>query len=157
MFRTSPSNQQPWYLVCWTVPIRSLHIYSVSTPVVILSFRAYGLSLSACDLLSSYTSNRRQRVQIKGSRSEWREVKKEYPRAQFLAPCFLKYSLMICFLLLTNVHCTTTKTTNPYLLLPVCSWCCFKFRDRLQQYHGTVFFRWFTNKPIEVSIYVAII
>ena len=44
--------------------------------LLIAKFRAYGLSLSACDLLSSYLSNRHQRVKIKGSRSEWREVKK---------------------------------------------------------------------------------
>ena len=86
--------------------------------LLIAKFRAYGLSLSACDLLSSYLSNRHQRVKIKGSSSEWREVKKEYHKAQFLAPCFLMYSLMICFILLTNVHCTTTQTTTPYLLLP---------------------------------------
>ena len=44
--------------------------------LLIAKFRAYGLSLSACDLLSSYLSNRHQQVKIKGSRSEWREVKK---------------------------------------------------------------------------------
>ena len=78
--------------------------------LLITKFRAYGLSLSAYDLLSSYLCNRHQRVKIKGGRSEWREVKKEYPRAQFLAPCFLIYSLMISIfqfqitLLSPNIH-----------------------------------------------------
>ena len=40
--------------------------------------------------------------------------KQEYPRAQFLAPCFLISSLMTCFILLTNAHCTTTQTTTPH-------------------------------------------
>ena len=61
--------------------------------LLIAKFRAFGLSLSACDLLWSYLSNRHQRVKIKGSRSERREVKKEHTRAQFLAPCFLIPSL----------------------------------------------------------------
>ena len=48
--------------------------------LLIAKFRAYGLSLSACDLPSSYLSNRHQRVKINGSRSEWREVKKGVPQ-----------------------------------------------------------------------------
>ena len=44
--------------------------------LLIAKFRAYGLSLSACDLLSSYLSYIHSRVKIKRSRSECREVKK---------------------------------------------------------------------------------
>ena len=54
--------------------------------LLIAKFRAYGLSLSACDLLSSYLSNRHQRVKIKGSRSEWRELKKGVPQGSILGP-----------------------------------------------------------------------
>ena len=48
--------------------------------LLIAKIRAYGLSLSACDLPTSYLSNRHQRVKIKGSRSEWREVKNRVPQ-----------------------------------------------------------------------------
>ena len=74
------------------------------------------ICLSACDLLSSYLSNIRQRVQIKGSRSEWREVKKEYPRAQFLAPCF--FNDMFPFVDKCSLYYEDDKSI---LLLPVCS------------------------------------
>ena len=39
---------------------------------------------------------------------------------------------------------------------PMGSWC-FRIRDWLQQYHGMFFCKWFTSKPIEVSIYVVMI
>ena len=54
--------------------------------LLIAKFKAYGLSLSACDLLSSFLSNRHQRVKIKGSRSEWHEVKKGVPQGSILGP-----------------------------------------------------------------------
>ena len=88
----------------------------------------------------SYISNRHQRVKIKGSRSEWREVKKKgVPQGTIIGTLILIYSLMTCFILLTNVHCTTTQTTTPYLLLPHVFLMLFKLIDRLQQYHRMVF------------------
>ena len=43
--------------------------------LLIAKFRACGLSLPACDSMSSHLSNKHQRVKIKGRRSEWRNVK----------------------------------------------------------------------------------
>ena len=63
--------------------------HSLPHGLLIAKFRAYGLSLSACDLQSSYLSNRHQRVKIKGSRSEWPEVKtKGVPQSSILGPLF---------------------------------------------------------------------
>ena len=61
--------------------------YSLPHGLLIAKFRAHGPSV--CDLLSSYLSIRHQRAKIKGSRSEWREVKRGLPRAQFWAPYLL--------------------------------------------------------------------
>ena len=79
--------------------------------LLIAKFLAYVLTLSACDLLTSYLSNIHQRDKIKGSRSEWRAVKRTQPWAHY----FLISSLMTCFILLKNVY-ITIKTTTPYLL-----------------------------------------
>ena len=54
--------------------------------LLIAKFKVFGRSLSVCDLLSRYSSNKHQRVKIKGSRSEWREVKKGLPQGSILGP-----------------------------------------------------------------------
>ena len=55
---------------------------SLSHNLLIAKFRAYGLSLSACDLLSSYLSNRHHRVKTKGTEVNGVK-KKEDPSAEF--------------------------------------------------------------------------
>ena len=91
---------------------------NLSDGLLIAKFRAYGLSLSAEDLLSSHLNNGHQRVKIKANISEWREVKKTAPQGSVIDPCFIVSSLMTCFILLTSVHCTATHMSIPYLLLP---------------------------------------
>ena len=54
--------------------------------LLIAKSRAYGPSLPAFDLLSIYLSIRQQWIKIKGSRSEWLEVKKRGPSDSILGP-----------------------------------------------------------------------
>ena len=54
--------------------------------LIIAKLHAYGLSLDACGLFSSYLCNRFQRVKVKTSRSEWAVIKKGIPRGSILGP-----------------------------------------------------------------------
>ena len=47
---------------------------------IIAKLHAYGLSINACDLFSSYLCNRFQRVKINNSRSEWAVIRKGIPQ-----------------------------------------------------------------------------
>ena len=122
--------------------------------LLIAKFRAYGLSLSACDLLSSYLSNRHQRVKIKGSRSEWHEVKKGVPQGSILGPLLFDVFVNDMFHFVDKCSLYNYADDNS---ISTASPCVHDVKDRLQQYHGMVFCKWFTSKPIEVSIYVVII
>ena len=54
--------------------------------LIIAKLHAYGLSLDACDLFSSYLCNRFQRVKVKTSKSEWAVIKKGIPQGSILGP-----------------------------------------------------------------------
>ena len=54
--------------------------------LLIAKLNAYGLDSSACDLLASYLTDRRQRVKIGSTRSEWVELKKGVPQGSILGP-----------------------------------------------------------------------
>ena len=54
--------------------------------LIIAKLHAYGLSLDACSLFSSYLCNRFQRVKVKTSRSEWAVIKKGIPQGSILGP-----------------------------------------------------------------------
>ena len=54
--------------------------------LIIAKLHAYGLSINACDLFSSYLCNRFQRVKINNSRSEWAVIKKGIPQGSIIGP-----------------------------------------------------------------------
>ena len=54
--------------------------------LLIAKLNAYGLSMSACELLSSYLSERYQRVKVANSRSEWKSLVKGVPQGSILGP-----------------------------------------------------------------------
>ena len=54
--------------------------------LIIAKLHAYGLSINACDLFSSYLWNRFQRVKVNICRSEWAVIRKSIPQGSILGP-----------------------------------------------------------------------
>ena len=53
---------------------------------LIAKLNAYGLDPSACDLLASYLTNRKQRVKVCNMKSDWADLKKGVPQGSILGP-----------------------------------------------------------------------
>ena len=54
--------------------------------LLLAKLRAYGLDISACNLIASYLSNRKQRIKIGNARSEWISLSKGVPQGSILGP-----------------------------------------------------------------------
>ena len=54
--------------------------------LLLAKLKAYGLDLSACNLIASYLSDRKQRVKIGNCRSEWISLSKGVPQGSILGP-----------------------------------------------------------------------
>ena len=54
--------------------------------LLLAKLNAYGFSISACELLKSYTRNRFQRVKLGSYKSDWLETKRGVPQGSLLGP-----------------------------------------------------------------------
>ena len=54
--------------------------------LLIAKLKAYGFTYFSCELIASYLSNRKQRVKICGSSSDWKHLEKGVPQGSILGP-----------------------------------------------------------------------
>ena len=62
--------------------------------LLLCKLRKYGVSPHACQLIRFYLSNKKKRVKIGRTRSDWLNISKVCPKALFSGRCFLTSSLM---------------------------------------------------------------
>ena len=54
--------------------------------LLICKMKSYGVSIEACTLMASYLSDRKQRVKLQNTRSEWQNLRKGVPQGSILGP-----------------------------------------------------------------------
>ena len=86
---------------------------SLPHSLLISKLNAYGLSISACNLMASYLQDWKQRVKLGPVRSTWSNLTKGSHK-DVSSPCtFLTYLWMICFTWLKNVLSTIMQMIIP--------------------------------------------
>jgi hypothetical protein len=73
-------------IVCGVLVDLSRAFDCVPHKLLIAKFRAYGVSVSACDVVTSYLTDRKQRVKIGTQRSEWIHAHKGSAQGSILGP-----------------------------------------------------------------------
>ena len=71
---------------------------------LIVKLHAYSFSMSACELLSNYLSNRQQCVKILNNRSTWRTLSKGVPQGSIHGPLLFNVFMNDMFLFMKNCN-----------------------------------------------------
>ena len=71
---------------------------SVNHDLLLAKLNAYGINLDALQLIRSYLSKRNQRVRVKNTFSDWKEIKFGVPQGSFLGPLLFNVFINDIFL-----------------------------------------------------------
>ena len=115
--------------------------------LLIAKLRAYGLTLSACELVASYLSERRQRVKIGNSRSQWKYLEKGVPQGSILGP--LLFNIFLNDLFYFIEECTLYNFADDNSLATTST--CIDDLVKNLQYDGKICTDWFTNNGMEAN------
>lgn len=115
--------------------------------LLIAKMNAYGLSISSCELVASYLSNRKQRVKIGNSRSPWKCLEKGVPQGSILGPLFFNVFLNDLFLFIEKCILYNFADDNSLSNVAVCK---EELLNNLK-YDCNVCIEWFTLNSMEAN------
>ena len=115
--------------------------------LLLAKLRAYGLDISACNIIASYLSNRKQRVKIDNARSEWISLSKGVPQGSILGP--LLFNVFINDMYLFINKCTLYNYADDNSLSCAATEV-EEVMSRLQM-DGSKVIQWFTDNAMQVN------
>ena len=69
----------------------------VNHDLIIAKLQAYGVGVNSLRLVQNYLSQRKQKVKVSSSSSEWLEIILGLPQGSILGPILFNVLSMICF------------------------------------------------------------
>ena len=115
--------------------------------LLIAKLEAYGLDISACQLVSSYLSNRKQRVKIGNVKSEWAPLSKGVPQGSILGP--LLFNVFMNDLFMFIEQCTLYNYADDDFLARIAS----NSQDAIASlaHDGNISIDWFCKNGMQAN------
>ena len=115
--------------------------------LLIAKLEAYGLDISACELVSSYLSNRKQRVKIGNVKSEWAPLSKGVPQGSILGP--LLFNVFMNDLFMFIEQCTLYNYADDDFLARIAS----NSQDAIASlaHDGNISIDWFCKNGMQAN------